>query len=686
MNKIQFRDTTVMSVTSPIASSNKNFTNNLVVTYSKDGSPLSRFKDDAWDYSATSASMKAMNFSTKLSSITPASGCEEVQRDGIEDAKDFLKTFALNWIFLLGGCSMSKLNGDLVAVSYLIRYCSDKKISLDNIFSTPEALDFMIERVSTEKQLGSFLGKIQRISKAGLVLNEDPFWKALTPSDKFESKLKRARKKYPETTPGVKTLVIPSRIYQHLLKNLFEEIDLFLKHEKTIKFVFSMRALAISNSQNIRTGRNIIPGQLSKGVLADDNLKQWKKVLESDERLSTALNKLSKAGISKDASWAGFRDTLKKWQCKCAILIGAFTGMRISELMAIPVNGLQTLKTINGDIPVIWSTTTKLEVNGAPCFTKWVTGSKAEDAFHVARIISEGALSCTCASFISGLEEKDIPLFLSVDFAAAVKPHPRFSLAVTAMSTLDITAFLSNKEFQVSELDMAEISWFLYGEEVPSGVKLGEVWPLQFHQLRRSMAVYAAASGMVSYQALKAQLKHISMLMTLYYTDANSRALNILGDEDEVKAMRKEWADAKAYVEAEDIHKLLRSDQPLAGSAGKKLRSQQNRGELPTFLESRKMTKQAVKNGKIRYRPTLVGGCMSVSPCNKGAGVLASACVSCESSVFLPGSRVALEQTKAFYEDQLAEGGPVRACKEYEDNIQKVNSFLNNIIEISDVA
>lgn len=171
------------------------------------------------------------------------------------------------------------------------------------------------------------------------------------------------------------------------------------------------------------------------------------------------------------------------------------------------------------------------------------------------------------------------------------------------------------------------------------------------------------------------------MVMTVYYSDSSSRAINILGDETEIKALRAEWSDAKARAEADSFFTLLESEQPLEGIAGKRLKAPQDRDQLPQFLKSREHTKQAVKKGKFRYRPTLVGGCISVAACNKGAGVLASACISCENAVFLPGSRAALEQTKEFYEAQLAEGAPKRARQEYEANIKQIDRFLQRLIE-----
>ena len=150
------------------------------------------------------------------------------------------------------------------------------------------------------------------------------------------------------------------------------------------------------------------------------------------------------------------------------------------------------------------------------------------------------------------------------------------------------------------------------------------------------------------------------MMMTVYYTDSNSRAINILGNGPEVKAMEKEWQEAQARVESDSLHELLDSGVTLTGAAGKNLQKRKVENKLPKFLDNRNSTKKAVKNGKIRYRSTLVGGCMSIKPCDKGAGVLASACISCENAVFSPESKSILLQTKDFYKSQLTLDIPKR--------------------------
>ena len=144
--------------------------------------------------------------------------------------------------------------------------------------------------------------------------------------------------------------------------------------------------------------------------------------------------------------------------------------------------------------------------------------------------------------------------------------------------------------------------------------------------------------------------------------------------------MQKEWQEAQARVESDNLHELLDSGVTLAGAAGKNLQTKRAENKLPKFLDDRNSTKKAVKNGKIRYRSTLVGGCMSIKPCDKGAGILASACISCENVVFLPESKSSLLQTKDFYESQLTLDIPKRVHHEYETSIKKIDSLLSVLV------
>lgn len=652
----------------------KNPSSGLIVTLSKSGDALSLFSDDIWDYSATSNSHKTINFRTKIRNLSSS-----INTDGKEfkSAVKFLKVFTLNWNCEMNGCSMSKLNTDIVAISFLISYCVNNNIDFNNIFTDSSAIDFLVTSSSTEKQIGLYLGKIQRFIDTASVLNQSNFWCNMQPSKEFSDKLEKARKVFPETSQSLQTMIIPSRIYQNLLKDTIESLQIFNKHIDKIAYVFSARTRV--RDDTLRLNESVPVSRCNKSQTTLVSV-YWKTALEKDTKLTSILIELKDLSIIKDASWLGLTTTLSQIQMKSAIIIAAFTGMRKNELISIPFNGLSYIHSDTGDIPVVWSTTTKLESNGIPKFTKWITGSIVEEAFKAAKFITQGALKWSGNKSQLEADDSKLPLFLSIENGKFGWPHPRFDYATTSLNTRVLQQMLSSEHLLISEQDLKEISNFLYGGEISSKVKLGKPWPLSLHQFRRSLAVYSAASGYVSYPTLKSQLKHISMIMTVYYTDSNSRAINILGNGPEVIAMQKEWQEAQARVESDNLHELLDSGVTLAGAAGKSLQTKKSENKLPNFLKDRKNTKKAVKNGKIRYRSTLVGGCMSLKSCDKGAGVLASACISCENAVFLPESRSSLLQTKDFYESQLTLDMPKRVHHEYKTSIKKIDSLLSVLV------
>ncbi|AXN29767.1 hypothetical protein DVV14_00025 [Vibrio coralliilyticus] len=66
-------------------------------------------------------------------------------------------------------------------------------------------------------------------------------------------------------------------------------------------------------------------------------------------------------------------------------------------------------------------------------------------------------------------------------------------------------------------------------------------------------------------------------------------------------------------AEADSFFALLESEQPLEGIAGKRLKAQKDRDELPQFLKSREYTKQAVKRENFAIVLHWLGMCIGCS-------------------------------------------------------------------------
>lgn len=187
----------------------------LVVIITKSGEPLSRFGDDIWDYSATSVFLKSINFRGKIQSILlREEGSDSKYSEVLDKAITVYKEIILHWISIIGGYSISKLNGDGHSSQLFDCLQHNGRKECCGYFSDAIFIDFMIKNISTEKQVGVFLAKIQRFVDTILTKNENPFGSKYQSSNDFLIKLRNSRKIHPETTESTQTLLIPSGIYQ----------------------------------------------------------------------------------------------------------------------------------------------------------------------------------------------------------------------------------------------------------------------------------------------------------------------------------------------------------------------------------------------------------------------------------------------------------------------------------------
>lgn len=160
---------------------------------------------------------------------------------------------------------------------------------------------------------------------------------------------------------------------------------------------------------------------------------------------------------------------------------------------------------------------------------------------------------------------------------------------------------------EVTEADIAELnSLELDRPWQRSGIAVGVRWPLAFHQLRRSLSVYAHRSGMVTLPALKAQLQHITDEMRSYYSDGYSRAVNLVFDKDHFS---HEWNAAKAESSFFGYTLgLLFSDEDILGRGAERMASM-------ISSRDRHETLKLFEQGKLAYRETPLGGCVSTEEC-----------------------------------------------------------------------
>lgn len=135
---------------------------------------------------------------------------------------------------------------------------------------------------------------------------------------------------------------------------------------------------------------------------------------------------------------------------------------------------------------------------------------------------------------------------------------------------------------------------------------VGKIWPLAWHQVRRTGAVNMQASGLVSDPSLQYLLKHATRTMSLYYGQGYSRvALNNKARTMYIRTMYE--------VLGKEVARLF-SDRFISPHGEKR------KAEILKLIDpkdSKRLTELA-KSGKVSYRETLLGGCTSPEPCTKG--------------------------------------------------------------------
>lgn len=137
---------------------------------------------------------------------------------------------------------------------------------------------------------------------------------------------------------------------------------------------------------------------------------------------------------------------------------------------------------------------------------------------------------------------------------------------------------------------------------------IGKVWPLAWHQYRRTGAVNMFASGEISDQTMQQQLKHSSRLMPLYYGRNHSElCLN--------KEVRSTVMMAMYEAQARLVEVAATSERFIAPNAP------QRREALAMNVLSAKDTKDLIlmaKKGLISFREHRLGGCMKAGACEYG--------------------------------------------------------------------
>ncbi|BCS43254.1 MULTISPECIES: hypothetical protein [Pseudomonas syringae group] len=160
--------------------------------------------------------------------------------------------------------------------------------------------------------------------------------------------------------------------------------------------------------------------------------------------------------------------------------------------------------------------------------------------------------------------------------------------------------------------------------------QIGKPWLASSHQFRRSMAVFAAQSGLITLPSLKRLLTHLTRVMSQYYTKGCS-AKNYyfaLINPELAQELRKAKQEADGAMFIRDVYK---SSERLYGARGRQLMKERN--DSVWLSETEEEMQRMAKLGLRSHKESPLGICTSAEPCDKRAHGNYETCPGCSALV-----------------------------------------------------
>lgn len=485
--------------------------------------------------------------------------------------------------------------------------------------------------------------------------------------------IKRAIQEKPESKQYA---VIPQRLYLNLILGVENILTDF---EPISEKLYSFLKMAGEDKAYARADTT----QYNKYKLIASDAQPNFEIAASQHKL---LNWTKERGIN---SLAGIVKYITYIQIAAKLGIHIFTGMRDSEAAHLTLDCLKVMKLGGKKVHILLGGTSKL--SGQHIEASWVATKEAaravEAATSVAKIIAVSAN-------INIEDSANSPLFLSPAILPFIgnshqNENPHFNHPVAKLdvvSELPRLCSLFSIDLKITEADIADMyitdpcrSW--HDEQ---SFSLGKPWPLSSHQLRRSLAMYAANSGLVTLPSLKRQLKHISQEMTLYYA-RNSAFSPSFSKHGHISSEFSAQQDEVTTIAL--LKKVFHDDIRLFGVGGQALERVKETIHKPLFFSDKTETLKKVRNGELAFRETLLGGCIEPKSCSQGSFIAITSCINCKSAIFDSSSleKIKVAISAVELEIELAKLGSfehsaalsqLSDLKRLLDGIMKKNKFL----------
>ena len=575
-----------------------------VVSETKDGRIISRWGDPIWDFSPFANKAFKLNFGdgpTKRSKpIDPANA-------------DLLRLI-MTW-FLWGHRPVktsSTLSLMFQRIRPIIVLCSKEGILASNLMRFPKLLE-QVPSVLNPSSYGDAITLLHRLldaqEKLGFVLLNT-------------EGLKRLAAVRPDHVT-VQTAYIPPRIWAYQVTRLRECLDDYLKHRQAIEECHNFCVDAYAHNY----------GSLSSSLTTSPN-EYWLPFRNPPKLNAGSRNGYVYYGpFHLTAQRYKLDELLYKWvgshenqivlrqlgsylsliQWVGLAYIANFTLQRVEEVAALRVDCLQFENDDKlGRIPIICGETTKTVQDSD---ARWPTSQSVEIAIEALRHVANLRMRCIKAHPLisSATNELDNPRLFIRSFDPWTASSKAFNYSYNKQSTAYQIVFtkmfprlFDTQQLTITEPDL-QVARMLTPNLPDDKFAVGQVWPLAWHQLRRTGAVNMFASGMLSDSSMQFLMKHSSRLMPLYY----GRGYTKLHLNEEVEGL----------VTTTMYEVMAKSMLTAMGDRFVSPRSDDQKQAIVVNLIGDRDAKElakAARRGDVFYRETRLGACTSRTLCSYG--------------------------------------------------------------------
>lgn len=582
-----------------------------VISHFSDGSVASRLEDDSWDLSP---------YAHRVSSLRIRDTSNPLRQD-------------IEWAFRLIGIwflfrgrkllSPETFRSHMNVITPYFYYCHDQALRLDQGGQTEDRLRQLSKRFMPSKYEAAM--NVFRIV--------DAFSKeigvTLLSSKQIES-LARLRPKYKRQ----QTEYIPSRLFSYQLERAQEVVSDFEKNADAIESCM-FEALEIyikayggpreaAASTRPREQHPFYGNESECSYESFEALAQHHGIL--DLLVKWSESKRLRLGLTSISSFLG------RSQFAAVICVANLTGMRISEVYSIREDSFFVREDPEfGQMYFLRGSTSKTAKQSD---AEWVTSEACKPAFNVISRISR--IRRQIARRMSGQqeqigEESPRPMFdrAQEPWLATSEKSRRSNPVIHAYSQWKKQfPRLFDRDSLIVRRDDYRESLLVNSTHRSGKLALDQEWQPAWHQIRRTLTVNMHASGLVEDSSLSLLLKHSVLDMTLYYRRGSS---SLAVD----RSLRSEAM--KRFFELLAVRFRGACDERFVSPLGNS-----HKMRILSVVSDRKHKELVTlaKEGRISYRPTLLGACVYNGHCEFGGADNLVGCTSSKHGSFCPDALV----------------------------------------------